>query len=150
MGRNKKEGGITRKSLSLTKEQAGMIDTHTAESPFTSESDFIGYLIENYDAMGDPHKELLELEKKESVFTEKIQDIKEQKKRVLKRMEAHKEREKYHETMVKKAIEIIKTKYTEGEDYVELLRIARVHSLKLQMDPFELMYRAGMEIKEAA
>lgn len=136
------------KSFNLTEEQIAMVATHTAESPFTSESDFIGYLIENYDAMKDPHKELLELEKRESSFNDKIQELKKQKKTVLKRMEAHKEKEKYQKNMVAKAIEVIKRKYIEGEQYSELLRLARVHSLRLQMDPFELMYRAGMEMKQ--
>lgn len=134
------------KSFTLTHDQIALLDYHANQSPFKSNSEFLGWLIDSFDANSEPHKELQVLEDNERNLLRKVDEIKKNREGVLRRIEAHKDKEKHKEEMVERALDILRRKIMEGDSTDELLRIARVHSLRLKTDPYELLFRAGKTI----
>jgi len=144
----KKENNKRIKSFNLTEEQIRILEHQVAIGPHNSASSFIGWLIEAYDRLSDPYKELKYLEKEEDNLNEALKEIKIKRKKMLNHIEARKEREKIREEQIKEAINILKRKIIEGEEMVEIERIAKVHGYRLGIDAYELLYRAGKEVKQ--
>lgn len=135
------------KSFSISEDQINMLTEHVRRSPFRKESEFLGWLIEYYDACSDPYKELKLLEEEENRLNSEYDEIKEKRKVVLKKIELYNDKIKSKEVSIKNTIEILKKKYYEGEQQPEIERLARVNGMKIGIDPFELLYRLSREIK---
>ena len=146
MGRKQKEGSLVRKSLSLNEYQNKLIKYHTFKNNWKSESDFIGWLIETYDSNSDPIKELSMLNKQKSELKERMEELEDQEKKVIKRLEHHKIKEGLKKEKIQESIEILKRKLMEGEEMQEIERLAKNRAILLNVDAYELIFRAGKEI----
>jgi len=159
MGRKRKEGGIVRKSFTFTEDQARLITYYASLNKFGSETEFLGWLIENYNSSSDPIKEMKLLKKEEEDLKEKLEELnrrekialkhmeehKLREKLALKHMEEHKLREKLRKEKILEAIEIIRRKIMSGESMSEVERIAKNWAIRINVDAYELIFRATKE-----
>jgi len=145
MGRKRKEGGIVRKSFTFTEDQARLITYYASLNKFGSETEFLGWLIENYNSSSDPIKEMKLLKKEEEDLKEKLEELNRREKIALKHMEEHKLREKLRKEKILEAIEIIRRKIMSGESMSEVERIAKNWAIRINVDAYELIFRATKE-----
>lgn len=113
-----------------------------------SKSDCLGWLIKNFMVSNDPIKELEELKKERNILNNKLLELDNKESIVLNKIKLHKEDIKNREKLKEKAIINIARKFQEGADYLEIENIAQFWSFRLNCDKKELMYKAGLVIKQ--
>ena len=136
------------KIFNLSGEEHNLIEQLTRAGEFKSQSEFIGWLIRSYAISKDPDKELEILHQDRIRITNQLKGLEDKETELIQRKKAYKEDEKHRQEQKIKAIRIIKRKIMEGYDRFEIEDIARYWAFRLNMDMKQLIYEAGMEIKQ--
>ena len=134
-------------SFSLSKEEISLVERFTRELQFKSQSEFIGWLIKNYNAKQDISEELEKIRNKKECLQKKLKKLQEREKELIETLKMQQKIKQEREKELKaKAIEIIRRKIKEGADNFEIEDIARYWAFKLNTTIEELIYKAKLNI----
>jgi hypothetical protein len=141
-----KDGKLS--TFNLSQEEKDLIRFLTNQHSFSSQSEFIGWLVRNYHATKDPLKEMEIIKQEKSKLTNQIKELEEKEQQTLHRMKAYQEDQKEKETLVLKAVRILKRKIVEGEDRFSVEETARFWAFRLNKDIKELLFKAYSEFTD--
>jgi predicted transcriptional regulator len=146
MSREAKKNGKV-KLFNLTEEEINLVEQMTRANKFSSQSEFIGFVVRNYSISKDPLKELEQIKTRKTELNTKIKELEEQEADIIKRMKAYKEFDIEKKEWENKAIDIIVRKIKTGETLFDLEDTARYWGFRLNMDAKELIYKATLKSK---
>ena len=148
MARPKLKDGGKRVIFYLSRDERWLIDQMKNSQGFSSRSEFIGWLVRNFVITKDPVKELESLKEEQQRLKIEVESNENKQKQVIERMKFHNEDIKAKEQQKEYAIQNIKDMFNRGKGYLEIEEIARFWAFRLNVDKAELIFKAGIQIKE--
>jgi hypothetical protein len=113
-----------------------------------SQSEFIRFLIRNFNEFRDLNKDLRTIDFEKNELINKIKTLEEQEKKI-KEVSKVKEKENIEkEDQIKKIIDILKRKIKEGKTVIELRDCAKYLAFKIGVSVDSLIAKANKEIED--